>query len=84
MASLCGCNSIIISQNQTKEDIIGKQPPLKYGVAFGIEEIEEASQTRPLLRKHISQMEDNQIKEVYKYFTNTLNISPTYETSYIL
>jgi len=75
LASLCGCNSIIIPNNETKENIIGKQPPLKYGVAFGVEEIGLASQTRPLLREFLTQTETQQIHDVANYFTNILNIS---------
>ena len=84
LASLCGCNSIIISQNETKEDIIDKQPPLKYGVAFGIDDIERSIQTRTLLRLYMTQAEDLQIVKVLEYFTNILKISPTNENSYIL
>lgn len=75
LASLCGCNSIIISDNETRENIINKQPVLKYGVAFGVEEIEIASQTQHLLREYLFQTEQQQIINVDDYFTNILNIS---------
>jgi len=84
LAGLCGCNSIIISQNKTKEEIIDKQPPLKYGVAFGIGDIERSIQTRTLLRLYMVQAEDLQIVKVLEYFTNILKISPINENSYIL
>lgn len=74
LASLCGCNSIIISDNESKLKIIGTQPVLQYGVAFGVEEIEHAIQTRHLLREYVVEQEKQQILNVDNYFTNILNL----------
>ena len=42
-----------IETYKTKEEIIDKQPPLKYGIAFGIDDIERSIQTRILLKLYI-------------------------------
>ena len=74
LASLCGCNSIIISNTETKEKVINTQPGLQYGVAFGVGEIEHAIQTRHLLREYVVEQEKQQILNVDNYFTNILNL----------
>jgi hypothetical protein len=76
LAALCGCESIIVPyKNIEKEDIIEKLPALKYGVAYGLEDLEYANSTRHLLREHLQKLEDFQynetkiaFKKIFKYF----------------
>lgn len=76
LASLCGCDSIIVpNKTTTKEQVINTQPPLKYGVAYGVEEIEQARKTRPLLYKFLKNQEENQskhVKDLFNLLVNTL------------
>jgi hypothetical protein len=37
---------------------------LKYGVAYGFEELDESIRTRPLMRDHLSEMDKNSHKTV--------------------
>jgi hypothetical protein len=61
LASLCGCESIIIPyKNIKKEDIIEKLPAFKYGIAYGLEDLEYANSTRHLLRKYLQDLENKQ------------------------
>jgi len=57
IASLCGCNSVINEiPNLSYEEWKNSDPFNKYGVAYGITNIEEASKTRHLLEEHIYSM----------------------------
>jgi hypothetical protein len=76
LASLCGCESIVVPyKNITKQNVLELQPSFKYGVAYGIEDLEYANSTRHLLKDHLQNLENNQIKEtkiafekIFKYF----------------
>lgn len=76
LASLCGCESIIVPyKNIKKEDIIEKLPALKYGVAYGLEDLEYANSTRHLLKEHLQKLENQQyidtkiaFEKIFKYF----------------
>lgn len=76
LAAQCGCESIIVPyKNLTKEDIINSQPSFKYGLAYGLDNLEYANSTRTLLRKYLQDLETNQIKDtkiafekIFKYF----------------
>ena len=76
LAAQCGCESIIVPyKNLTKEDIINSQPSFKYGLAYGLDNLEYANSTRTLLRKYLQDLEINQIKDakiafekIFKYF----------------
>jgi hypothetical protein len=70
LASLCGCDSIIVPRpSDTREEVIEKSLPLKYGVAFGLDEIELARSTRPQLRTFLEDSEEQQIHETAKMFS---------------
>ena len=73
LASLCGCDSIIISdKGESRSEVVDKSPPLKYGVAFGVEEIEQARQTRPQLKKYLEDVELSQIEDTSRVFSKLL------------
>ena len=57
IASLCGCESVVNKiPGVSYEEWKNSDPFNKYGVAYGIENIEEASKTRHLLEEHIYNM----------------------------
>lgn len=76
LAAQCGCESVIVPYKDiTKETIINNQPSFKYGIAYGLDDLEHANSTRSLLRKHLQDLEDKQIndtkiefKKIFKYF----------------
>jgi hypothetical protein len=76
LASLCGCESIVVPyKNITKENVLELQPSFKYGVAYGIEDLEYANSTRHLLKDHLLNLENKQVEEtkiafekIFKYF----------------
>lgn len=76
LASLCGCESIIVPYKDIKkEDIIEKLPALKYGVAYGLEDLNHAISTKHLLREYLQKLEDQQyidtkiaFEKIFKYF----------------
>lgn len=75
IASLCGCKSIILYENK-KHDLKYKNPLLKYGVAYGFEELEESIITRPLMRDHLNNIDIESHKTVddfIKYWEKIIN-----------
>lgn len=78
LASLCGCDSVIVpSKNSDRDKIINQQPPFKYGVAYGIDEIESARKTRPLLYNYLKEKENTQILETKNAFDNIIEFFQT-------
>jgi hypothetical protein len=76
LASLCGCESIIVPYKDIKkQDLIEKLPALKYGVAYGLEDLDYANSTKHLLKQHLQDLENQQytdtkitIEKIIKYF----------------
>lgn len=65
-AVLSGCISIVIpDEGVSKEEWQNKQPLLKYGVAYGFDDIEWAISTAHLVRPHL--------EEYYQYCMNTIS-----------
>jgi hypothetical protein len=66
-AALCGCISIVIPiKGISKEDWL-KQDTLKYGVAYGFDDIERALETLPLLKKHLNDLENKSLETINKF-----------------
>lgn len=64
LAALCGCESVVVPYKQiTKEQVLGKQPAFKYGVAYGLEDLEYANTTREDLRHYLLTLEEQQIND---------------------
>lgn len=72
LASLCGCDSIIVPEDETREEVINKSPKLKYGVAFGVDEIEKARKSRHQLRKYLEDGEQQQIVNTQLLFSQII------------
>jgi len=69
LAALCGCESIIVPYlNVKKEDLINKQPALKYGVAYGLDDLEYATSTHHMLRQYLQDLEDKQYTDAKTAF----------------
>jgi hypothetical protein len=58
-AALSGCLSIVVpTDNIKKEEWIEKQPLMKYGVAYGFEEIQHAENTIHLVKDYLIELEN--------------------------
>jgi hypothetical protein len=76
LAAQCGCESIIVPYKDiTKEDIIYTQPSFKYGIAYGLDDLEYANSTRHLLINHLQNLEIQQqintkstFGKIFQYF----------------
>ena len=67
-AAMCGCIPIVIPDgNKTKEEWINGSELHKYGVAYGIDEIEHAKNTRHLLLELIKDEKIKAIKNVITF-----------------
>lgn len=72
-AVLCGATSIIIpDEGITKQEFIQRQPLMKYGIAYGIEDIEHAENTKHLVKQHLIDMEKESIVSVNKMIKQVL------------
>ena len=58
-AALCGCISIVIpEEGVNKEQWQESLPLMKYGVAYGLDDIQWAIETQPLVYKHLTDLEE--------------------------
>ena len=75
VAALCGCIPIVLYQEKTPE-YNEKTPHVKYGVAYGFEEIEYAKETLHLMRPNLEELERKSIetiKSFIEYWEEKLN-----------
>ena len=76
LAAQCGCESIIVPyKDVSKETIVQTQPSFKYGIAYGMDDLEYANSTRHLLIDHLQNLETQQqtdvkltFEKIFKYF----------------
>jgi hypothetical protein len=74
LASLCGCESIIIPQEgKSKEEIIKNQPSFKYGIAYGLDDSQYAKDTQHLVKSHLENLEQTQINDTFHMFQKIKN-----------
>jgi hypothetical protein len=66
ISALCGCIPIVLYDNK-KENYKNSNPLVKYGIAYGMDEIEHAKNTMSLIRPNLIEQEENSIETV-KYF----------------
>lgn len=79
LAALCGCESVVVPyRDVTKAQVLEKQPAFKYGIAYGLEDLEHANTTRPKLRDYLLNLEKQQITDtkeafakIFKHFKTT-------------
>lgn len=68
MASLCGCISVVIpDENVSPEEWYSKFPYFRYGIAYGMSEIKHAVMTRHLLKEELIKI-DAETLELTKAF----------------
>jgi hypothetical protein len=61
LAAQCGCESVIVPYKDVlKETIVQTQPSFKYGIAYGLGDLEYANSTRHLLINHLQNLEIQQ------------------------
>lgn len=71
MAALCGCISVVAPFGDTKaEDWYNSFPYFKYGIAYGLDQIEHAKSTLHLVRENLLELERESI-ELTKSFIET-------------
>lgn len=76
LAAQCGCESIIVPYKDIlKETIVQTQPSFKYGIAYGLDDLEYANSTRHLLINHLQNLEIQQqidtkstFEKIFQYF----------------
>jgi hypothetical protein len=70
-AAMAGCVSVILPQpNVTKEEWLNTaygQEELKYGIAFGVDELEHAELTKPIVHSNLLRQEKKQISRIKKF-----------------
>lgn len=73
ISALCGCETIVVPvKGISAEDFKRVQPLQRYGVCYGIEDIENAKNVEKL-REDLVNKEKNQYIEVNKMFTKIIN-----------
>ena len=67
-AALCGCLTIIVPDHGfSKEEWIENHKFLKYGIAYGYEDIQHAIETKDLIRPYLKELEENALKTVHDF-----------------
>lgn len=72
LAALCGCESVIVPSTDISIEELKKRREtlgITYGVAYGINDIENAEKTKHLLREHFEKQEISQFTETKNIFT---------------
>lgn len=75
-AVLCGCKSIVIPKEGVSKKEWQPKEELRYGIAYGFDDIEEADKTKHLMYESMQKQENgsnqsvvNFIEKTYKFFT---------------
>lgn len=64
-AALCGCISIVVpEEGLSKEEWIARQPIMKYGIAYGENDIQWAIDTKHMVRDHVLNYHQETLKTV--------------------
>lgn len=78
-ASLCGCLSVVIPDDDISYDKwVDRMPHMKYGIAYGYENIDYAKQTSNLLHDYIFDLQKNEIDQIKKlrdFYHNNFNLN---------
>jgi hypothetical protein len=70
LAALCGCTVIVIPHDDTPRDYWSENfPSFKYGIAYGIDDVQWAIDTKHLVRKNLENIQAQGIENV-KSFVN--------------
>lgn len=71
-ATLCGCDSIVIPDDGVEINDWYSNPTDRYGISYGLNDIENARETSSLVLKHV-QAEEEKSKESVKRFTSEVD-----------
>lgn len=74
IAALCGCQSVIIPNPSLGKNHRSKNiniPYLKYGTAYGLEDLDRANKTRRKLRPYLEELEKENITNAEKFIKIT-------------
>lgn len=71
-AAICGCVSVVIpTQYKSREEWVRDHPLSRYGIAYGLDDIEHASQTRHLVSGHLKELAYEGIRSVEAFIEST-------------
>lgn len=71
-AALCGCLSIVIPDpKMSSKEWYDKFPYFQYGVAYGMENISSAIDSRPFMIEHLLKLESETIEQTKQFITET-------------
>ena len=71
-AALCGCISIVIPEKfETREEWVDKHPISKYGIAYGMDDIDHAVNTQHSVVEYFQDLEKESYKSIKSFIINT-------------
>lgn len=71
IAALCGCTVIVIPFDDTPREYWEKNfPTFKYGIAYGINDLEWATNTKHLVRENIQNIQNEGIKSIQSFIND--------------
>ncbi len=71
-AALCGCDSVVIPWHYpSRKEWAAARPIGTYGVAYGLDDLEHARRTRPLLAANLQQLEEDGLSTVRSFVSVT-------------
>ena len=74
IASLSGCISVVKKIWGLKfEEWVNGDPFNKYGIAYGLDDLEHADKTQPQLVTYLIQLEEQQIEDTKLMFSKIIN-----------
>lgn len=72
-AALCGCVSVVIPESyKCREDWVAKHPISRYGIAYGLDDIDHAIQTQHKVREFFKRQEEISIQEIHQFVKKTI------------
>jgi hypothetical protein len=73
-AALCGCISVVIPASyKNRLEWVGKHPISKYGIAYGLDDIEHARETQYLVLEYFKDQERESMNTVKSFVSKTCN-----------
>lgn len=68
-AALCGCLSIVVPDNLSKEEWLSKFPYFKDGIAYGLSDIPRAMRTQSNIKENLLELERKSIELIKKFIS---------------
>jgi hypothetical protein len=70
LAVLCGCDSVVIPDENVTEENWYPNPKDRYGIAYGFENINKAKKTQHLVHEHIIKEQEKSYSNVQKFISD--------------